>query len=224
VGLAVRLRRLGAKFIFHIKFTVQDQRIEGRMQNGVSAAVAAMEQAVRRLDAALAQRGAAFRSLAEQHGLAAAELKALRDELQQAREEAASLRERAALVDALRTELAQIQSDEAAAPRADDAALRGLLAARDSEIAALKDEVDDLNTRLASAVDAKVALQAMVTAPRAVPAPAGGSDNELAALKAELAAARAAQAEAQAFQTGVAARLEATMARLREALDADAKV
>ena len=44
-------------------------------------------------------------------------------------------------------------------------------------------------------------------------------DDEIAALKAELEAARASQTEMQAFQSGVAARLEATMARLRQALD-----
>src|SRR3546814_4758061 len=65
------------------------------MDNGVSAAVTAMEQAVRRLDAALGKRAAAFRSLADQHGAAAAELRALREELQAARDEAAALRERA---------------------------------------------------------------------------------------------------------------------------------
>jgi len=193
------------------------------MQTGVSAAVAAMEQAVRRLDAALAQRGAAFRSLAEQHGVVATELKAAREELAAVREEAASLRERAALVDALRAELGQMQSDEEAAtrnaPAADHGILREALAAKDAEIADLKAEADELRNRLASAVDAKAALQAMVMAPQ--PVSNGGGD--VAALKAELAAARAAQTEMQAFQSGVAARLEATMARLRQALDAETR-
>lgn len=202
------------------------------MQTGVSAAVAAMEQAVRRLDAALAQRGAAFRALAEQHGAVAAELKATRDDLLAAREEAASLRERAALVDALRAELAQMQSDEEAATRSAPAAdhgplreaqiLREDLAAKDAEIADLKAEADALRTKLASAVDAKAALQAMVMAPQPVAALANGG-GDVAALKAELAAAKAAQTEMQAFQSGVAARLEATMARLRQALDADTR-
>jgi chromosome segregation ATPase len=204
------------------------------MQTGVSAAVAAMEQAVRRLDAALAQRGAAFRSLADQHGRVAAELKAAREELSAVRAEAGSLRERAALVDALREELAQMQQDEVAAQKpapaasaADDTALRAALAAKDREITALKTETQDLRQKLASAVDAKVALQEQavrqLTMSGAVHAAANGSGNatDVAALKAELAAARAAQSEMQAFQSGVAARLEATMARLRQALDAD---
>lgn len=182
------------------------------MHTGVSAAVAAMEQAVRRLDAALAQRASAFRALAEQHGLAAAELKTLREELQAARAEAESFRERAALVDALREELAQMQREEeaapviapAAAPALDD----GLLAARDAEIAALKKERDGLLARLAA-----LPLHEPVS-----PLAAGG-DADITALKAELAAARAAQDEMQAFQSGIAARLEATMARLRQALD-----
>lgn len=194
-----------------------------------------MEQAVRRLDAALAQRGAAFRSLADQHGVVAAELKAAREELAASRDEAASLRERAALVDALRAELAQIQSDEEAATRSAPAADHGIqreaqilredLAAKDIEIAALKAEVDALRGKLASAVDAKAALQAMVMAPQLEAANIGASNGggDVAALKAELAAAKAAQTEMQAFQSGVAARLEATMARLRQALDADTR-
>jgi len=209
------------------------------MQTGVSAALAAMEQAVRRLDAALAQRGATFRSLAEQHGTVAAELKAAREALAATRDEAASLRERAALVDALRAELAQMQQDEAAAvpaPAVENTAqldvqrdaqvdaLRQTLAAKDSEIADLKAEADALRNKLASAVDAKAALQAMVMAPQPVNANgASGSNGDVAALKAELAAAKAAQTEMQAFQSGVAARLEATMARLRQALDADTR-
>lgn len=220
------------------------------MQTGVSAAVAAMEQAVRRLDAALAQRGAAFRSLAEQHGQVAVELKATREALQAARDEAGSLRERAALVDALREELALLQAapdlqdyeiveskvqtgqapvvdalrdqygDPAATLMVELTESRQALAAKDAEINDLKAEADELRTKLASAVDAKAALQAMVTAPQAVTNGSG----DVAALKAELAAAKAAQTEMQAFQSGVAARLEATMARLRQALDADSHV
>lgn len=181
------------------------------MHTGVSAAVAAMEQAVRRLDAALAQRASAFRALAEQHGLATAELKTLREELQAARAEAESFRERAALVDALREELAQMQREEQAAPVTAPAAPAvddGLLAARDAEIAALKSERDGLLARLA----------ALPIPEPATPLAAGG-DADVTALKAELAAARAAQDEMQAFQSGIAARLEATMARLRQALD-----
>ncbi|WP_300296390.1 hypothetical protein [Ferrovibrio sp.] len=175
------------------------------MQTGVSAAVAAMEQAVRRLDAALAQRVSAFRALAEQHGLAAAELKTLRENLQAAREEADSLRERAALVDALREELAQIQREEG--ERGDSGPGEPRQAVADAEIAALKTERDALQARLDAAV------------PMAVPPGSPGGAGEITALKAELAAARAAQSEMQAFQTGIAARLEATMARLRQALD-----
>lgn len=175
-----------------------------------------MEQAVRRLDAALAQRVSAFRTLAEQHGLAAAELKTLREELQAARAEAESFRERAALVDALREELAQMQREEAAAPVTAPAAASvvddGLLAARDAEIAALKQERDGLLARLA----------ALPMPQQAMPA-AAGTDPDVTALKAELAAARAAQDEMQAFQSGIAARLEATMARLRQALDSQAQ-
>lgn len=203
------------------------------MQSGVSAAVTAMEQAVRRLDAALAQRAAAFRSLSDRHSQATAELRALRDELQAAQDEAASLRERAALVDALREELAQIQAergegDMQPAGGSGDTARRMQLeqavAARDIEIAALKDERDDLQLRLASAETAAAALrQIAAQAPQPKAGGDGGTETaDLAALKAELAAARAAGAEMQAFQAGIAARLEATMARLRQALDAEA--
>lgn len=186
------------------------------MTTGIVDAVAAMEQAVRRLDAALGQRAGAFRRLAEQHGLVAAEVKALRDELQEARDEAASLRERAALVDALRAELAQIQQDDEVAPAIGSEAL----AVRDGEIAALKEERDQLRTELASALDAQETLKKMaVQAPVLVQPAAESGGSEVAALKAELAAARASQTEMQAFQSGIAARLEATMARLRHALD-----
>jgi DNA repair exonuclease SbcCD ATPase subunit len=198
------------------------------MHNGVSAAVTAMEQAVRRLDAALAKRVAAFRSLSDQHSALAAELRGLRDELQAARDEAAALRERADFADALRAELAQIHAEAdgaAPAPAAggDPARLRQLeeaVALRDGEIAALQEDRDGLRQRLDAALAAQeglkqVALQAAAPAPVPVPA-------DVAALKAELTAARAAQAEMQAFQSGIAARLEATMARLRQALDAEA--
>ena len=158
-------------------------------------------------DAALAQRAGAFRQLAEQHGLVAAEVKALRDDLQAARDEADSLRERAALVDALRAELAQFQNDET--PRSEDQS--ALLAARDNQIAVLKAECDGLRSELAAARAAAKSV------------PVGETGGEVAALKAELTAAKASQDEMQAFQSGLAARLEATMARLRQALDSQAQ-
>jgi DNA repair exonuclease SbcCD ATPase subunit len=187
------------------------------MDNGISAAVTAMEQAVRRLDAALAKRAAVFRSLGEQHGAAVAELRDLREALQAARDEAAALRERADLADALRAELAQIHAEDGAPATAggEVEALRRLeetLARRDSEIAALKQERETLR-------QAAMQAAAPVSIPGLVPAPAPAAD--MTALKAELSAARAAQAEMQAFQSGIAARLEATMARLRQALDAE---
>ena len=186
-------------------------------QAGIPAAIAAMEQAIRRLDAALGQRAEAFRRLSEQHGLMAGDLKALRDDLQAARDEADGLRERAALVDALRAELAQFQIAAETAPEsapAEDAsaAHAAELAARDNEIAVLKAEIDSLRGELAAVRD--------VTA-RAIPMMevSGLPQGDLAALKAELAAACASRDEMQAFQSGIAARLEATMARLRQALD-----
>lgn len=166
-----------------------------------------MEQAIRRLDAALGQRADSFRKLAEQHGLLAGEVKTLRDELQAAREDADNLRERAALVDALRAELAQFQNDTAV-PGEDQLVA---LAARDTEIAALRAECDTLRSELAQAREAA----------KATPMTESGGD--VAALKAELAAAKATQTEMQAFQSGIAARLEATMARLRQALDSQVK-
>lgn len=188
------------------------------MQSEVSAAVAAMEQAVRRLDAALAQRGAAFRRLNDQHGAMTAELRSLREELQSAQAEAAALRERAALVDALREELAQLQQDGEAASggeKAGDDGLRQALADRDAELAALRSECADLRARLHNGPEAARGSGNGNGQDAANPA-------ELAALKAELAASQAAQAEMQAFQNGIAARLEATMARLRQALGAEA--
>ncbi|WP_370156812.1 hypothetical protein [Ferrovibrio sp.] len=188
------------------------------MQHGVSAAVAAMEQAVRRLDAALAKRGAAFRSLSEQHGMMAVELKTLRDALEAARAEAASLRERADLVDALRAELAQMQQDAegpgqaASGHDAEVAELTGGLHALRDQLTALGEGAPGMAPAVTPAVTvADPGLQAALAAREA----------EIVALKAELAAAQAAQAEMQAFQAGLAARLEATMARLRQALDAE---
>lgn len=192
-----------------------------------------MEQAIRRLDAALGQRAEAFRRLAEQNALMAGDVKTLRDDLQAAREEADSLRERAALVDALRTELAQFQTDEAAAveaaPAEDNFVAHAVeLAARDNEIAVLKaeietlkEEVAHLQTSLAASdnlQDYEIVSSRLTTGDGPLPldAPEVG---EVLALKAELAAAKAAQDEMQAFQSGIAARLEATMARLRQALD-----
>jgi uncharacterized protein YhaN len=177
-----------------------------------------MEQAIRRLDAALAQRADAFRRLSEQHGLMAGDVKALRDDLQAARDEADSLRERAALVDALRAELAQFQNDAVdAAPAEDMSAAHAVeLAARDNEIAVLQAEIDSLRSELAAARET-----VSVAPPAEVVGSAQGGD--MAALKAELAAAQASRDEMQAFQSGMAARLEATMARLRQALDAQVK-
>lgn len=195
------------------------------MHSDVSAVAAAMEQAVRRLETALGQREAAFRRLAEQHGAANAELNALREELQAVKDEAASLRERAALVDALREELAQIQNERGEGdmrPVTPGSADSEGLATRDAEIAALKRERDALQGQLVSARAAQEMLQ-RVAASNAVNRDEddGGHPGDTAALKAELAAARASQAEMQAFQSGIAARLEATMARLRQALESD---
>lgn len=187
-----------------------------------------MEQAVRRLEAALGQREAAFRRLAEQHGAANAELKSLRESLQALSEEAATLRERAALVDALREELAQIQAERgegdmrpvAAGSAADSERLEQAVATRDAEIAALKRERDALQGQLAAARAAQEMLQ-RVAASGGADQDEDGDPGDMAALKAELAAARASQAEMQAFQSGIAARLEATMARLRQALESE---
>lgn len=207
------------------------------MHSGVSAVATAMDQAVRRLEAALEQREAAFRRLAEQHGAAGAELKTLRDELQAVRDEAASLRERASLVDALREELAQIQNErdegDMRPVMAGDGVANGVLAARDAEIAALKKERDALQGQLVSARAAQEMLQRVAASGSAARDDAARNDadrddddgrgyrGDAAALKAELAAARASQAEMQAFQSGIAARLEATMARLRQVLESD---
>ena len=200
------------------------------MQSGVSAMAAAMEQAVRRLETALDQREAAFRRLAEQHGAANAELKALREELQAMKDEAVSLRERASLVDALREELAQIQNERGegdmrpvtTGSAGDSADLERTLAMREAEIAALKNERDALKGQLVSARAAQEMLQRVAASNGADRNDDDDGDpGNMAALKAELAAARASQAEMQAFQSGIAARLEATMARLRQALESD---
>ncbi len=212
------------KLIFHSNFVPQPQA-SGRSiltQTGIPAAIAVLEQAIRRLDAALALRAESFRRLSEQHGLMVGDMKALRDDLQAARAEADGLRERAALVDALRAELAQfqnevLQSDDAAAELPPTEAHAAELAARDNEIAVLKAEIDALRGELATARD--VARDV----PKALPVVAEFA-GDMAALKAELAAACASRDEMQAFQSGVAARLEATMARLRQALDAQAQV
>ncbi len=197
------------------------------MHSGVSAVAAAMEQAVRRLEAALGRREAALHRLAEQHAAANAELNSLREELQAAKDDAASLRERAALVDALREELAQIQNERGEGDMrpvpAGSAADSEVLATRDAEIAALKRERDALQGQLVSARAAQEMLQRVAAsngADRDDEEEAGRS-GDTAALRAELAAARASQAEMQAFQSGIAARLEATMARLRQALESD---
>lgn len=189
------------------------------MQTGLPAAIAAMEQAILRLDAALAQRAAAFRRLSEQHGLMAGDAKTLRDELQAARDEADGLRERAALVDALRAELAQFQEAAETVPSVDviednPAAHAAELATRDTEIAVLRAEIDMLRSELAARAETTAAATKII--------PVAEAAGDMAALKAELAAARASRDEMQAFQSGVAARLEATMARLRQALDAQA--
>lgn len=81
------------------------------MDTGFAAAAAAMEKALRRLDAALLARAAVFRSLADQHGQATLELRQAREALQAAQQEAEMLRERASLVDALRSELAALQAE-----------------------------------------------------------------------------------------------------------------
>lgn len=118
-----------------------------RMETAMAAAVAAMEQSLRRLDAALASRTAAFRALGEQHGQLSLELRQTSEALQAARAEAVGLRERADLVDALRAELAVLQADREAAA---DAAPVAEMAAADAapanpetgaEIAALKAEL-----------------------------------------------------------------------------------
>lgn len=223
------MRAAGTTLIFHSNFVPQPQASANPKQQkgliltqtGIPAAIAVLEQAIRRLDAALALRAESFRRLSEQHGLMVGDMKALRDDLQAARAEADGLRERAALVDALRAELAQFQIAAETVPETatteDASAAHAVeLAARDTEIAVLKAEIDTLRAELAAARNAAQEV------PKALPVAELAGD--MAALKAELAAASASRDEMQAFQSGIAARLEATMARLRQALDAQAQV
>lgn len=137
------------------------------MDNGVAAAAAAMEKALRRLDTALGNRAQAFRALAQQHGVTAAELRAAREALEAARAEANDFRERAALVDALRQELAAMQRDETpAVPAADTevAALKEALAAARAELAAAK----AFEARMAERIDSVMArLRQALTQPAA---------------------------------------------------------
>lgn len=193
------------------------------METGVAAASAALEKALRRLDAALANRAVAYRALAEQHGQATLELRQTREALQAARVEADSFRERAALVDALREELAVHQAEAEAGvgaqmpamPAADNSET---LAALERENGSLKREREDLQNRLSAALAAQEQLRLaaeQITPVQAVAADAG----DTAALRAELDAARAAQAEAKAFEAGLLARLDATMDRLRRSLE-----
>lgn len=213
------------------------------MENGVAAASVAMEKALRRLDAALASRAVAYRTLSEQHAQAGQELRLLREALQAAREEADSCRERAALVDALREELAAMQADAgqgevgqdtaslaaatppapALAPAAINNAMADELAALQRERDDLKREREDLSGRLSAALAAQaqlklVAERATMAAAPALPLPLPEDAGVIAALRADLAEARAAQAEAKAFEADVMARIETTMARLRRAL------
>ncbi len=201
------------------------------MENGVAAASVAMEKALRRLDAALASRAVAYRTLSEQHAQAGQEVRLLREALQAAREEADSCRERAALVDALREELATMQADAgpvalAPGPALVDPAMAEQLAALQRERDDLKRERDDLSARLSAALAAQaqlklVAERATMAAAAPVlplPAPEDAGVMVIAALRADLAQARAAQAEAKAFEADVMARIETTMARLRRAL------
>jgi len=135
------------------------------MTRAVHQALAAMEQALRRLDAALAQRALGMRMLAEQHGEVTAELKRLRQELDAAKREAEDNRERAAFVDALRAELAEMQHERA-----------------------------ELEAKLAEALsrvpEKEVPAPAAMPVPP-VPVPDENAAAEIAALKAELTAARA---------------------------------
>lgn len=199
------------------------------MENGVAAASVAMEKALRRLDAALASRAVAYRTLSEQHAQAGQEVRLLREALQAAREEADSCRERAALVDALREELATMQADagqvsHVPGPAVVDPAMAEQLAALQRERDDLKHERDDLSARLSAALAAQAQLK--LVAERAtlaavapvLPLPAPEDAGVIADLRADLAEARAAQAEAKAFEADVMARIETTMARLRRAL------
>ncbi len=202
------------------------------METGVAAASAALEKALRRLDAALANRAVAYRALAEQYGQATLELRQTREALQTARAEADSFRERAALVDALRQELAihQAEAEAPAATATDNSVDAGseVLAALERENASLKRECEDLQNRLSAALAAQEQLRLAAERP-AMPAPApvtvaaaeeGDTAAPIAAaLRAELDAARAAQSEAKAFEASLLARLDATMDRLRRSLE-----
>lgn len=133
------------------------------MDTGVAAAAAAMEKALHRLDTALGNRAQAFRALAEQHGVTAAELRAAREALEAARAEANDFRERAALVDALRQELAALQREETTAvpaPDAEIADLKRALAAAQAELAAAK----AYEARLAERIDSVMARLRQVIA------------------------------------------------------------
>ncbi|WP_430397694.1 hypothetical protein [Ferrovibrio sp.] len=185
------------------------------METGVAAASAALEKALRRLDAALANRAVAYRALAEQHGQATLELRQTREALQTARAEADSFRERAALVDALRQELAIHQAEAEAPARPVAADNSAALAALERENASLKREREDLQNRLSAALAAQEQLR--LAAERA-PVPIAEAGDS-AALRAELDAARAAQAEAKAFEASLLVRLDATMDRLRRSLE-----
>ncbi|WP_428248059.1 hypothetical protein [Ferrovibrio sp.] len=199
------------------------------METGVAAASAALEKALRRLDAALANRAVAYRALAEQHGQATLELRQTREALQATRVEADSLRERAALVDALREELAVHQAEAEAGTEAEagaQAEMPALPAADNSEMLAalerenvsLKREREDLQNRLSAALAAQEQLR--LAAEQIIPVQAVAADgSDAAALRAELDAARAAQAEAKAFEAGLLVRLDATMDRLRRSLE-----
>ncbi len=199
------------------------------MENGVAAASVAMEKALRRLDAALASRAVAYRTLSEQHAQAGQEVRLLREALQAAREEADSCRERAALVDALREELATMQADAGPValvpgPAVVDPAMAEQLAAVQRERDDLKRERDDLSGRLSAALAAQAQLKlvaeraTLAAAAPVLPLPAPEDAGVIAALRADLAQARAAQAEAKAFEADVMMRIETTMARLRRAL------
>ena len=155
----------------------------------MAAAVAAMEQSLRRLDAALASRAASYRALGEQHGQLSLELRQTAEALQAARAEADGLRERADLVDALRAELAAMQAEREQAP-----------------VVAVE------ASAMPPVVDMAVVDTAVVDAPAvdAVAVDTGAAD-EIAALKAEL-------AECRAYEADLLQRLDGIMAKLRQAL------
>jgi len=144
-----------------------------RMETAMAAAVAAMEQSLRRLDAALASRTAAFRALGEQHGQLSLELRQTSEALQAARAEAVGLRERADLVDALRAELAVLQADREAAPAADTGPAENASAAEEAsaaEIAALKAELAECRAYEADLLQRLDAIMAKLRRALAEPA------------------------------------------------------